>query len=95
MERVEQLEPGDENGVGRVIRFTWKSRLRYRLIFEARTTKVEKHHTIEGRAIGELEGSGRWKLSQKGSVTEVRYTWDVRTLQLSQTIAHLLSDNRH
>jgi len=23
------------------------------------------------------------------------YTWDVRTLQLSQTIAHLLSNGRH
>lgn len=79
VEKVEQLEPGDEHGIGRVIRSTWKSKLPYRLAFESRTVKVRKPHTIEIEAIGELEGSGRWELSQADSATEARYYWSVRT----------------
>ena len=78
VEKVEQLEPGDEHGIGRVIRSTWKSKLPYRLVFELRTVNVQKPHTIEVEAIGELEGSGCWQLSQVGSTTEVRYYWNVR-----------------
>jgi hypothetical protein len=40
---------------------------------------VLRRGTIEVEAIGELEGSGCWQLSQVGSITEVRYYWDVRT----------------
>ena len=43
VEKVEQLEPGDEHGIGRVIRSTWKSKLPYRLVFESRT--VERPET--------------------------------------------------
>lgn len=67
VEKVEQLEPGDEHGIGRVIRSTRKSKLPYRLAFESRTVKVRKPHTIEIEAIGELKGSGRWELSQADS----------------------------
>ena len=94
VEKVEQLEPGDEHGIGRVIRSTWKSKLPYRLVFESRTVTVQKPHTIEVEAIGELEGSGCWQLSQVGSITEVRYYWDVRTtkwwMNLLATVARPL-----
>ena len=94
VEKVEQLETGDEHGIGRVIRSTWKSKLPYRLVFESRTVNVQKPHTIEVEAIGESEGSGCWQLSQVGSTTEVRYYWNVRAtkwwMNLLATVARPL-----
>jgi hypothetical protein len=34
---------------------------------------------IEGEAVGELSGTGRWRFAQEGEATRVRYEWDVRT----------------
>jgi uncharacterized protein YndB with AHSA1/START domain len=79
VEKVEELNKGDEDGVGAIHRFTWKSALPYRLVFDSRTTKVEKHKRIEGEAFGELEGTGIWTFSQTGKITTIRYNWDVST----------------
>jgi hypothetical protein len=43
------------------------------------TTRVEPISVIEGRAIGELQGVGRWQLSKDGDITTVRYDWKVET----------------
>ena len=77
--RVQVLQPGDDQGLGTVRRFTWKSVLPYELIFDARTTKIDKPHVLEANAFGELTGTGRWRLEQEASVTHVRYDWNVRT----------------
>jgi len=79
VERVEKLEPGDSEGVGGVQRYTWKSKLPYRLAFDMRLTRVEPMSLIEGEAIGELTGSGLWQLTQDGDATGVRYDWSVST----------------
>jgi hypothetical protein len=79
VEHVVELEPGDAQGVGRLWRQTWKSRLPYRLTFDVRVTRVEPPLALEGVASGELEGTGRWQFSSDGSVTCVRYDWNVRT----------------
>jgi uncharacterized protein YndB with AHSA1/START domain len=79
VERVVELEPGDERGIGQVGRYTWKSRLPYRLEFEMRTTRIERPHLMEGEAIGELTGTGRWRLFEGDGTTAVVYEWDVRT----------------
>lgn len=79
VERVEELEPGDETGVGSFRRNAWKSRLPYRLTFELRTTRVESPRLLEGRAEGELDGVGRWTFEEGGGVTRVRYDWEVTT----------------
>ena len=76
------IEPGDERGVGAVRRYVWRSRLPYTLAFEMRTALVEPPHRLEGEAIGELEGSGRWELAEEGAGTVVRYCWNVRTRPL-------------
>ena len=64
---------------GQLARYTWKSRLPYELEFEMRTTRVERPHSLEGQASGELDGSGRWRLFERGGTTAVLYEWDVRT----------------
>jgi uncharacterized protein YndB with AHSA1/START domain len=79
VEKVERLKDGDENHVGSLYRYTWKSRLPYRLIFEMETTRVEPISIIEGRAIGELRGEGLWQLSHDDGTTTVRYDWKVAT----------------
>jgi uncharacterized protein YndB with AHSA1/START domain len=75
---AEQLEPGGEDGVGRLWRYTWRSRLPYDLTFESRTTRVDRPFLLEGSATGELVGTGRWRLFS-GRGTAVVYEWDVRT----------------
>lgn len=75
---AELLEDGDEQGVGRLWRYVWRSRLPYDLAFDSRVTRLERPWLIEGRAEGELTGIGRWRLFE-GSGTAVVYEWNVST----------------
>ena len=79
VEKVEKLREGDANHVGALFRYTWKSKLPYRLIFEMETTRVAPMSLIEGRAIGELQGEGRWTLTHEEGITTARYDWKVET----------------
>lgn len=79
VEKVEEIEPGDTDGVGSLRRFTWRGRLPYRLTFDVRVTHVVPLSMVEGHASGEVEGVGRWLLSSDGMITSVRYEWHVRT----------------
>lgn len=76
---VEQRAPGDVSGIGAVHRYTWKSPLWYTLEFEIRATRIEEPVLLEGLASGDVQGMGRWHLSQEAGVTSVRYDWDVHT----------------
>lgn len=79
VERVELIRPGVSGDIGAVRRYTWKSRLPYRLMFDMETTRIELQRVIEGRASGELAGTGRWELSPDKNATRVRYDWSVQT----------------
>lgn len=79
VERVERVLAGGENDIGSVSRYTWKSKLPYRLTFEMELTRVEPMRIIEGKALGELSGTGRWQLSADADVTSARYDWQVET----------------
>ena len=76
---VVSLKEGDELGVGGVKRFTWKSKLPYRLSFDSRVISVEPLKRIEGIAFGELDGKGVWTFSRDNGHTIVRYDWMVKT----------------
>jgi hypothetical protein len=76
---VEVLEEGDELGVGRLARYSWRSVLPYTLTFDARATRVDPPHYMEGHATGELEGVGIWRLFAGPGSTAVVYDWRVRT----------------
>jgi len=80
VEEAEELSrpPGGED-VGTVVGMVWKSLLPYRVGFEVTTTRVEHPHLLEGHAVGELEGVGRWRLYEQEGVTAVLYEWNVRT----------------
>ena len=80
VEEAEELSrPPDGSDVGTVARMVWKSLLPYRVEFEVTTTRVERPHLLEGHAVGELEGTGRWRLYEQDGVTAVLYEWNVRT----------------
>ena len=69
VECVELLQAGDEWGIGARHRLTWRSKLPYTLSFDAEIVRVEPMSLIEGRATGELEGSGIWRFAEQDGVT--------------------------
>ncbi len=79
VEEVVKLREGDANGVGAVHRYTWKSKLPYRLTFEMETVTIEQPARLEGVAAGELVGRGQWRLWTDEEETIVRYDWVVST----------------
>lgn len=79
VERAEQISPGGVNGVGGISSYTFKSALPYRLNFDVEATRVEPLRSMEGRARGDLDGTGRWQFSTEGDTTVVRCYWSVRT----------------
>jgi uncharacterized protein YndB with AHSA1/START domain len=79
VERVETLEPGGPDGVGKLAQYVWRSRLPYDLVFDMRTIAVDAPHLLEGEASGELVGEGRWRLFAEDSATAVTYEWNVDT----------------
>ncbi len=78
VQSVEVLEPADEHTAGELDHFVWRSVLPYSLGFDLRVTRVERPYLIEGRASGELEGVGTWRLYE-GQGTAIVYDWRVRT----------------
>ena len=74
---VEELEKGDAEGLGALRRYTWSSKLPYRLSFAMRVTAVTRPTYLEGLAVGDLDGSGRWRLVPDGTTTRVYYDWTV------------------
>jgi uncharacterized protein YndB with AHSA1/START domain len=82
VERVEVIEPGEgEDRIGELARYTWRSRLPYRLEFDMRTTNVKRPFLAEGRAQGALAGDGRWRLFEGNGATAVTYEWSVETTE--------------
>lgn len=77
VKRVEVLKAGDGEGVGAVRRFTWTTALPYELSFAMQVIRIERHRLIEGRASGELDGTGIWTFTEDGTGTRVRYDWIV------------------
>ena len=77
---VEELKAGDREGVGKIVRSTWKSALPYKLVFDSEIVRIEHLKLIEARAFGELEGTGLWQFfAENENTTRVRYDWKVKT----------------
>ena len=99
VESVSEVRKGDESGVGSIHRYTWKSKLPYRLSFDMETIRIEPPWLLEGIAAGELQGRGLWQLSTEGDDTIVRYDWRVATtkrwMNLLSPIARPLFEWNH
>lgn len=79
VKRAELLEPGGEDGVGRVWHYVWRSRLPYELGFDSRVTRAQRPWLLEGDASGELNGVGRWRFYEGNGATAAVYEWNVST----------------
>jgi len=77
--RVDELDPGDGRRVGSRYLIEWRSRIPYPLEFEFRTEEVDAPRRMAGRATGEVEGTGVWRLWEEAGVTAVVFDWDVAT----------------
>lgn len=75
--KVEMLKAGGADGIGTVRRLTWATALPYTLTFDVELVRVEPGQLSEGRAFGELDGTGIWTLREEASGTHVRYDWRV------------------
>jgi hypothetical protein len=74
---VEILEPGDENGLGRVVSLYTKGWLPYTLRWQFRVSEVRPDgFTLE--ATGDFVGRGIWTFKQAGEMVEVVYDWKIR-----------------
>jgi hypothetical protein len=60
-------------------RVAWRSRIPYELEFEFAVERTDAPREMEGRATGELTGTGHWRLFEQHGVTAVLYEWKVHT----------------
>ncbi len=82
---AEEREPGDAQGVGKVVALRTKGWLPYTLAWEFRVTEVDPGTGSGGRVVleprGDFTGRGEWALWQEGTaaapVAVARYDWDV------------------
>ncbi len=75
---VQQLEKGDERGVGRVIGLYTKGWLPYTLRWQFRVTEEHYPYGFSLEAWGDFNGRGIWTFEQDGDWAVVTYDWKIR-----------------
>jgi hypothetical protein len=99
VERVAELDAGDERRVGSRHRIAWRSRIPYELEFDFTVRRLEAPAFMEGDAEGALQGTGCWRLFEQNGVTAVLYDWNVRTtkpwMNLLAPVARPLFERNH
>jgi hypothetical protein len=75
---AEELEPGDAEGVGRVISLYPKGWLPYTLRWQFRVTESRFPHGFTLEAWGDFDRRGIWTLEQDGPWVDVTYDWKIR-----------------
>ena len=74
---VQVLEPGDEQGLGRVIDLYTKGWLPYTLRWNFRVTEIRKDgFTLV--ASGDFDGRGIWTFEQDGPWVNITYDWKIK-----------------
>lgn len=89
---MEELEPR------RRYRCRWRGRVGPSVAFEFLVEEVEEPARMRGRARGDLEGTGEWRLTEAAGVTTVTYDWRVRPVPAwmrLRMLAPLLRRNHH
>ena len=76
------VKPGDERGVGRVLRVETRGHLPYTLHWSFRVTESRHPYGYSIDAWGDMVGHGVWTFEPDGDATRVTYDWRVRTEKL-------------
>jgi hypothetical protein len=74
---VQEVEPGDENGIGKVVRLYTKGWLPYTLRWSFRVTESSYPYGFTLEAWGDFIGRGIWTLEQQGEWVNVIYDWKI------------------
>lgn len=74
---VRVLEPGDAEGVGKVVSLYTKGWLPYTLRWRFRVTESRYPHGFALEAFGDFEGEGRWTFEQDGAFARITYDWRI------------------
>ena len=79
VESARQLAGGDERRVGSSYRVRWRAPVGYAVEFDFTVEHVDAPRLMAGRASGDLEGRGVWRLFEDRDLTAVTYEWEVAT----------------
>ena len=75
---VDELEPGGEGGLGKLISLRARGFLPYTLRIDFRTTATRSPHGFTLKATGDLEGTGIWTFEQDGPFVNITYDWTIQ-----------------
>jgi len=75
---VKVVEPGDADGVGKVVELHTRGWLPYTLHWSFRVTESRAPHGYSLEAWGDFDGTGVWTFQQNGSVVDIVYDWKIR-----------------
>lgn len=75
---VEEVEPGDERGIGKAVRLLTKGWLPYRLRWQFQVTEATFPTGLALEAWGDFVGNGVWTFAQQGRTVAITYEWTVR-----------------
>jgi Polyketide cyclase / dehydrase and lipid transport len=79
---VTELEPGDQESRGSLQELVFKSKLPYKLSFQARIARLDPMHRMDVEAVGELTGLAIYELEDLGGRTRMQLTWSVKTTKM-------------
>lgn len=88
---VKVLDPGDKDGVGKIVSLHTKGWLPYTLRWQFRVTESRYPQGFSLEAWGDFNGRGIWTLEQDDAQVNVIYDWKVRADKpLLRTLSFLL-----
>lgn len=97
---VQELEAGDENGIGKVISLHTKGWLPYTLRWQFRVTENRQPYGFSLEAWGDFTGRGVWTFVQDREWVDITYDWQIRAdkpllKHLSFLLKPLFAANHH
>jgi hypothetical protein len=75
---VRELQPGDKNGVGRVVDLHTKGWLPYHLRWQFRVVESNAPYGSKIEAWGDFVGTGVWIFEEDGEWVNITYDWTIR-----------------
>lgn len=75
--KVDQLEPGDERGIGAVIDLYTRGWLPYTLRWRFRVAESDHPYGSTLQASGDFDGRGIWSFVERDGWTDITYDWKI------------------
>lgn len=75
---VQELEPGDARGVGKLVSVYTKGWLPYTLRWQFRVTESRYPYGFSLQALGDFDGHGVWTFEPDGAQVKITYDWRIR-----------------